>query len=69
MEVSDKTTGNGFELEEGRFTSDIEELKQVFWRSCGCSIPGGFQDQVGSRFGQPGLVRGVPAHGRAVGTR
>jgi len=35
-------------------------------QSCGCPIPGGVQDQVGWGFGQPGLVGGVPAHGRGL---
>ena len=38
-------------------------------RSCGCPIPGHVQGQDGWVFEQPGLVEGVPAHGRGVGTR
>jgi len=36
---------------------------------CGCPLPGSVQGQVGWGFEQPGLVEGVPAHGRGVGTR
>ncbi|GAB0182869.1 cAMP-dependent protein kinase inhibitor alpha [Grus japonensis] len=46
-----------------------ETLEQVAQRSCGCPLPGSVQDQVGWGFGQRGLVEGVPAHGRGVGTR
>jgi len=42
-----------------------EVLEQVSQRSCGCPLPG----SVGRGFEQPGLVGGVPAHGRRVGTR
>jgi len=42
--------------------------EQVAQRSCGCPLPGSIQGQVGQGFGQPGLVEGVPAHGRGVGT-
>jgi len=38
-------------------------------RSCGCPLPGSVQGQVGWGFEQSGLVEGVPAHGREVGTR
>jgi len=30
-------------------------------------IPGSFQGQAGWGFEQPGLMEGVPAHGRGVG--
>jgi len=45
-----------------------ETLEQVAQRSCGCPLPGSVH-QVGWGFEQPGLVEGVPAHGREVGTR
>jgi len=32
-------------------------------------LPGSVQGQVGWGFEQPGLVEGVPAHSRGVGTR
>ena len=32
-------------------------------------LPGSVQGQAGWVFEQPGLVEGVPAHGRGVGTR
>jgi len=34
-----------------------------------CPLPGSVQGQVGWVFDQPGLVEGVPAHGRWLGTR
>jgi len=43
-----------------------EALEQVAWRSCGCPLPGSVQGQVGWGFEQPGLVEGVPVHGRGV---
>jgi len=75
---SDRTRGDGFQLKEGTFTLDKEEilyneggeaLEQVAQRSCGCPLPGSVQGQVGWGFEQPGLVAGVPAHSRGVGTR
>jgi len=36
-------------------------------RSCGCPLPGSVPGQIGWGFEQPGLVEGVPAHGRGVG--
>lgn len=50
------------------FTTSGEALEKVAQRSCGCSKPGSVQGQVGQNFAQPGLVEGVPAHGRGVGT-
>ena len=44
-------------------------LEQVSPRSCGFSLPGSVQGQVGWDFEQPGLVEGVSAHGRGVGSR
>ena len=46
-----------------------EALEQVAQRGCGGPLPGSVQGQVGWGFGQPGLVEGVPAHGRGLGTR
>jgi len=46
-----------------------EALEQVAQSSCGCPFPGSVQGQVGWDFEQPGLVEGVHAHGRGVGTR
>jgi len=47
----------------------VKTLAQVSQRSCGCPLPGSVQGQVGWSSKQPGLVEGVPAHGRGVGTR
>ena len=44
-------------------------LEQAAQRSHGCLLPGRPQGQVGWSSEQPGLVKGVPAHGRGVGTR
>jgi len=46
-----------------------ESLEQVAQRSCDCPLPGSVQGQVGWGLEQPGLVKGVAAHGRGVGTR
>jgi len=43
-------------------------LAQVAQRVGRCPIPGNIQGQVGRGFEQPGLVEGVSAHGRGVGT-
>ncbi|GAB0204204.1 hypothetical protein GRJ2_002886000 [Grus japonensis] len=74
---SARTRGNGLKLKEGRFRyleeilhyEGDEPLEQVAQRGCGSPIPGSVQGQVGWGFGQPGLVEGVPAHGRGVATR
>jgi len=46
-----------------------EALAQVAQRSCGCPLPGSVQGKLGWVFEQPGLVEGVPAHSREIGTR
>jgi len=43
------------------------DLERVAWRSCGYPLPESVQGQVGQGFEQPGLVEGVPAHGRGGG--
>ena len=71
------TRGNGCKLKEGRFRYEEEilphgggeTLAQVAQRSCGCSLPGRAQGQVGWSSEQPGVVEDVPADGRGVGTR
>jgi len=45
----------------------VEALEQVAQRSYGCSIPGAAQGQIGWGPGHPGLVEGVPAHGKGIG--
>ena len=46
-------------------SSQREVLEQAAQRDCGCSVPGGVQDQIVWGHGQPGLVPdlkvGVPA--------
>ena len=68
--ISDKIVIKHFILlgQENELVTD-EALEQVAQRGCGCPIPGSVQGQVGWGFEQPGLVEGVPAHGRGVGTR
>jgi len=44
-------------------------MEQVAQRSCACPLPGSVQGQVGWSSEQRGLVEGVRAHGRGVGTR
>jgi len=47
-------------------------LEQAAWRGCGCLIPGGVEDQLGSSSGQPGLAPdlevGGPVYGRGIAT-
>lgn len=67
---------NGFKLKEGRFRLNIRKkfftVRMVrHWyrvpqRSCGCPILGSVQRQVGWGSEQPGLLEGIPAHGRGV---
>jgi len=42
-----------------------EVLEQTAWRGCGCSVPGGVQDQVGWSPGQPRLVPDLEGGGSA----
>lgn len=45
-----------------------EVLEQVSQRNCGCSMPGGVQDQAVWGPEKTGPVEIVPAHGRAAVT-
>jgi len=64
-----KMKEGGFSYKEDILYSEVGEvLEQVSQRSCGCPLPGSVQGQVGWGFEHPGLVEGVPAHGRGVGT-
>ena len=50
------------------YNENGKALAQVAQRSCGCPFPGSVPGQVGWAFEPPGLVEGVPAHGRRVCT-
>jgi len=72
-----RTSGNGFKLEEGRFRLGIrhrffyseggEALEQVAQRGGRCLMLRNIQGQVGRGSEQPDLVEDVPAHGNEVG--
>jgi len=65
------TRGNGFKL---RGEIYIRYKKEILYyeggeavpRSCGCPLPGSVQGHAEWGFDQPGLMKGVPAHGRGV---
>jgi len=52
---------------ESLYCEGGEALAQVAQRSCGCPLPGSVRGQAGWGFEQPGLVEGVPGHGRGLG--
>ena len=69
---SNRSSDNGFNLEERRFRLDVRrkffsQRAVKHWHSCPeklwCPIPGGAQGRVGGP-GQPELVGDSPAHGR-----
>lgn len=69
---SDRTRGKGFKQRDlDKILGNIlycgggKALKQVAERNCGCPTTVSLQEpQAGCRSGQPGLVKGVPSHGR-----
>jgi len=52
--------------EEILLPEGAEALAQVAQRSCGCTLPGRVQGQVGWSSERPGLVEGVSARGRGL---
>lgn len=72
---SDTTGGNGFKLKKGRFGSEIQRklciVKEVrHWQrlpSCGCTIPGSVQGELGWSFEHPGLMDTVHDRGFELG--
>lgn len=48
------------------YTGKSDSLAHVGHGSCGCPILDSVQGQVGRGLEQPGIVEGVPAHGRGL---
>lgn len=72
---SASSPGNGFKLKDGQsrlpekevfYSEGGEDLAQLAHRSCGCPTFGSIQGEVGWGLELPGLLEGVPAHGRGV---
>ena len=71
-----KTRGNGFKLKGNRIilnkyilhSGDSEALGQAVPRSCGCTVSGSVQGQVGCGFGKHDLVECVLPLGRGFRT-
>lgn len=45
-----------------------EAVAQVTRRSCRCHLPGNIQGWIGWGFEQLGLLEGIPAHGKGLGS-
>ena len=70
----DRMRGNGFKLEEGRFSVDLRKIFLAvrvvrYWHrlpseAVDAPFPGSVQGQAGWGCEQPGLVGGVPAYSR-----
>jgi len=67
--IDEKSLLCGTEILVSKTGFPLRTLEHVAQRSCGSPLPGSVQGQVGWSSEQPGLVEGVPAHGRGVGTR
>lgn len=69
MALNCKRVGLDWILGRNPYCEGGEALESVAKRNCACAIPRSVQGQVRWGFEQPGLVRGVLACSRWVGTR